>query len=101
MTRIDVTISDSLEVPQALSSFKKRCDLLKVPNTDDHVPQLEGILVDLERRGKELKSAGAQLKTEKVLRFPNYTVKITATYGVPQRKSPIAWILDWLAYRKR
>ena len=54
---------------------------------DKIVENIQGIVCDLERRGKELASLGIQFSTFKVLDLPACKVRITAAYGIPRRRS--------------
>ena len=100
MPQIDVRISDTIEVSSALADFAKRCERLNIPDRGRIIQDVEAIVYDLERRGKELMSFGTQFRTVKVLNLPNCKVNITATYGVPHRKSPFAWFRTLFAGRE-
>lgn len=99
MPTINVTISDTIDVSQVLVTLGKRCESLSLTDGQQIVRDVKDIVYDLERRGKELASFGSQFRTVKVLKFESCNVRITATYGIPPRKSPLAWLSSLLCRR--
>lgn len=100
MRTIDLTISDKLAATRAVADFEKQCERLSIPNQRDIVQNVRAIACDLERRGKELASIGSQFKTVRVLPLGSVTARITATYGIPCRKTPFEWLLSLLPWRQ-
>ncbi len=91
MPTINLTLSDTTDVSRALSILGEHCERHGIKDRQQIVQEVEDIACDLELRGKELASLGSQFKATRNLTHDNCSVRITATYGIPQRKSPFAW----------
>ena len=97
--QIIVAISDQLEASRAIADFAKKCECLNIPDRQDVIQDVADTAYDFERRGKELMSIGSQFKTVKIMHIASYTVKITASFGCPHRKTLLAWLSSLLPWR--
>lgn len=97
--QITVAISDQLDASKAIADFAEKCECLNIPDRIDVIQDVADTAYDFERRGKELASIGSQFEVVKIMHIDSYTVKITATFGCPHRKTLLAWLSSLLPWR--